>query len=331
MAKVAIVGCGAMGSVYAALMVEAGHEVHAVTLWPDHAEAMATKGLRCEGASGDRTVPIHASMTTDGIGPCDLVIIATKAFDVEAAARSCLPLLDRETVVQTIQNGLGSPEIAAPILGADRLAVGTVGGFGASIRAPGHTHHNGMEMVRFGAFSGLPKQLLQASAKIWESAGFKVALFDDIKQMVWEKLIMNVAFSGTSCTTGLTVGEILGDADAWTVARGCAEEAIAVAKASNVKLNVGDPIEHIRKLGNKIPDARPSMLLDYNAGRRCEVEAINGAIPRLGKPLGLATPVNDTVVAIIRSRERRMLAASANSPDLPSSKPSSKTPAGEAA
>ena len=93
MAKIAIVGCGAMGSVYAALMVDAGHEVHAVTLWPDHAEAMATKGLRCEGASGDRTVPIHASTTTDGIGPCDLVIIATKAFDVEAAANSCAPLL----------------------------------------------------------------------------------------------------------------------------------------------------------------------------------------------------------------------------------------------
>jgi 2-dehydropantoate 2-reductase len=119
-----------MGSVYAALMVDAGHEVHAVTLWPDHAEAMATKGLRCEGASGDRTVPIHASTTTDGIGPCDLVIIATKAFDVEAAARSCLPLLGPETIVQTIQNGLGSPEIAAPLLGADRLAVGVVGGFG---------------------------------------------------------------------------------------------------------------------------------------------------------------------------------------------------------
>jgi 2-dehydropantoate 2-reductase len=223
MAKIAVVGCGAMGSVYAALLVDAGHEVHAVTLWPDHAEAMAARGLRCEGASGDRTVRIHASTTTAGIGPCDLVIIATKSFDVEAAAHSCLPLLGAETIVQTIQNGLGSPEIAAPILGADRLAVGVVGGFGASIRAPGHVHHNGMEMIRFGAFAGLPKQLLQASAKIWESAGFKVALFDDIKQMVWEKLIMNVAFSGTSCTTGLTVGEILGDADAWSVARGCAE------------------------------------------------------------------------------------------------------------
>jgi 2-dehydropantoate 2-reductase len=93
------------------------------------------------------------------------------------------------------------------------------------------------------------------------------------------------------------------------VAQGCAEEAIAVAKASNVRLNVGDPIEHIRKLGGKIPDACPSMLLDYNAGRRCEVDAINGAIPRLGKPLGIATPVNETVVGIIRARERRMLAS----------------------
>src|SRR5258707_2345645 len=189
MAKIAVVGCGVMASVYAALMVDAGHEVHAVTLWPDDAEATATKGLRCEGASGDRTVPTHASTTTDGIGPCDLVIIDTNAFDVEAAARSCISLLGPETIVQTIQNGLGSPEIAAPILGADRLAVGVVGGFGASIRAPGHAHYNGIEMIRFGAFAGLPKQLLQASAKIWESAGFKVALFDDIKQTVWDDMI----------------------------------------------------------------------------------------------------------------------------------------------
>ena len=79
-----------------------------------------------------------------------------------------------------------------------------------------------------------------------------------------------------------------------------------MAKASNVRLNVGDPSEHIRKLGGTIPDARPSMLLDYNAGRRGEVDAINGAIPRLGKPLGVATPVNETLVGIIRARERRM-------------------------
>jgi 2-dehydropantoate 2-reductase len=304
MAKVAIVGCGAMGSVYAALMAEAGHEVHAVTLWPDHAAAMRTQGLRVEGASGDRTVRLASAGTdTNGIGPCDLVVIATKAFDVEAAARSSVKLLGPDTVVQTIQNGLGSPEVAAPILGKDRIAVGVVGGFGASMRAPGHAHHNGMEMIRFGAFAGLPTRLLRDSARIWEAAGFTVSLFDDVTRMVWEKLIMNVAFSGTSCITGLTIGEVMADPNAWSVAQGCAREAIMVAEAANVRLDVGDPIEHIRKLGGKIPNARPSMLLDHNAGRRGEVEAINGSIPRLGKRYGIPTPVNETVVAIITARE----------------------------
>ncbi|MGA8029114.1 MAG: 2-dehydropantoate 2-reductase [Bryobacteraceae bacterium] len=303
MSKVAIVGCGAMGSVYAALMADAGHEIHAVTLWPDHAEGMAANGLRCEGASGDRTVRLHASTTTDGIGHCDLVIIASKAFDAEAAARSCLPLLGPETVVQAIQNGLGAADLVAPIVDPDRLAVGVAGGFGASMRGPGHVHHNGMEMIRFGAYGGLPKRLLQASAEIWESAGFRVALFDDITRMVWEKLIMNVTFSGTCCVTGFTIGEVMKDPDAWSVALGCAQEALAVAGAAGIQLDVGNPIEHIRKLGGKISNARPSMLLDYIAGRKGEVDFINGSISRLGKKLHVPTPVNDTLVAIIKARE----------------------------
>jgi 2-dehydropantoate 2-reductase len=252
-------------------------------------------------------VPIHASTTTAGIGQCDLVVIATKAFDVEAAAASCAPLLGDGTVVQTVQNGLGSPEIAAPIVGPDRVAIGVAGGFGASMRSPGHVHHNGMEMVRFGPFAGLPNQQLRASAAIWESAGFQVTLFDDIQQMVWEKLIFNVAFSGSACMTGLTIGEILADADAWSVARGCSEEAVAVAGAAGVTLDVGDPIEHVRRLGGKIAGARPSMLLDFQAGQRCEIDAINGSIPRIGRPLGVPTPVNDTVVGLVKSRERALL------------------------
>jgi 2-dehydropantoate 2-reductase len=303
MAKVAIVGCGAMGSVYAALMADAGHEIHAVTLWPDHAEAMARNGLRVEGASGDRTVRLHAGTSTDGIGPCDLVIIATKAFDVEAAARSALPLLGPNTNVQTIQNGLGSAERVAPIVGADRLAVGVVGGFGASLRAPGHVHHNGMEMVRFGAHAGLPRAALEASAAVWESAGFKVALFDDLRRMVWEKLIMNVTFSASCCLTGMTIGEVMRNPDAWHVARGCAEEAITVARAAGISLEVGDPIEHIRHLGGRIADARPSMLLDHMARRRSEIDVINGSIPREGAKVGVPTPVNDTVVALVKARE----------------------------
>ena len=303
MAKVAVVGCGAMGSVYAALMVDAGHEVHAITLWEDHAAAMARDGLRVEGASGDRTVPIHAGTSTAGIGPCDLVIIATKAFDVEEAARATLPLLASHTTVQAVQNGLGSAEKVAAIIGPDQLAVGVVGGFGASLRAPGHVHHNGMEMIRFGSYAGLPRPALEASAAIWESAGFKVRLFEDLDQMVWEKLIFNVTFSGPSALTGLTIGEIMANPDAWKVAHACTREAVAVAEAAGIRLDVGDPYEHVNKLGQRIPGARPSMLLDYLAGRRGEIDVINGAIPREGARLGVPTPVNETVVALVKARE----------------------------
>lgn len=292
-----------MGSVYAGLMASAGHEVFAITLWKDHAEAMTRHGLRVEGISGDRTVSARGSTSTDGLGFCDLVIIATKATDVEAAARSALPLLSPKTSVQTIQNGLGSADRVAAIIDPDRIAVGVVGGFGASLRAPGHVHHNGMEMVRFGAYAGLPRAALEAGAEVWRSAGFEVELFDDIDRMVWEKLIMNVAFSATSCLTGMTIGQVLSDPNAWQVARNCALEAVEVAAARGIELKVGDPIEHIRGLGAKIPDARPSMLLDHLARRRSEIEVINGAIPREAAKVGLSAPVNATVVALVKARE----------------------------
>ena len=308
MAKVAIVGCGAMGSVYAGLMASAGHEVHAVTLWQPHVEAIRAHGLRVSGFSGDRTVRLaSASVTTDGIGPCDLVVIATKAFDVEAAARSCRALVGSATVVQTIQNGLGSPERVARHVDPDRLAVGVVGGYGASIPEWGHAHHNGLEVTWFGRHAGLPKEQLEASAQVWRSSGFEVALHDDVKSMVWKKVIMNVAYSGTACLTGLTIGQILDNGDAWAVASACSLEAVQVAGALRVDLGLADPIAHVRNLGSKIPRARPSMLLDAMAGRRGEVDAINGAISRLGAELGVPTPANDVVVKLIRARESLLL------------------------
>src|SRR5579859_4718276 len=110
--KVAVVGCGAMGSVYAALLGNAGHEVWAIDNWKEHVEAMKANGLRLEGASGDHTVRVHATTDAAQAGPCDLAILATKAMHVEGAARSMKPLLHKDTVVLSIQNGLGGPDTA---------------------------------------------------------------------------------------------------------------------------------------------------------------------------------------------------------------------------
>lgn len=309
MAKIAIVGMGAMGSVYAGLMCDAGHEVHGVCQWSDHVAAIRSRGLRVHGASVDRTVTLASvGETPDGIGTADVVIIATKAFDVAAAARAATAVIGPATVVQTIQNGLGSADQVAGQLGGDRLAIGVVGGFGASVPEPGVAHHNGMEMIRFGSYGALPADALAEAADVWTSSGFTVRLFDDTAQMVWEKLIMNVAFSGTCTLTELTIGQVLDNPEAWAIASACSLEAVDVSGAAGISLDVGDPLAHVSHLGGKIPNARPSMLIDASLHRRGEVDAINGSICQWGRRYGVATPVNDLVVQLIRARESAYVA-----------------------
>jgi 2-dehydropantoate 2-reductase len=304
--KIAVVGCGAMGSVYAGLLAAAGHEVWAIDRWQEHVEAIRARGLRVEGASGDRRVALHATTDAATPGRCDLVIIATKAMHVEEAASSARALLGPETPVVSIQNGLGGPEAAARVLGRERVAVGVVGGFGASIRAPGHVHHNGWELVRLGELEGPVTPRLERVAEVWRSAGFRVKCFDDIDQLVWEKLICNVGFSATCAVTERTMIEVIEDPDAWAVASGCAKEAFLVARARGVRLDFDDPVEYVRAFGAKIPRARPSMLLDHMAGRMSEIDSINGAIPPAARAVGLAAPYNEAISALVRAKERRM-------------------------
>jgi 2-dehydropantoate 2-reductase len=304
--KIAIVGCGAMGSVYAGLFASAGHEVWAIDRWREHIEAIRKNGLRLEGKSGDRTVKVNATTDSRDAGTCDLVVLATKAMHVAPAAESAKALLGKDTPVLSIQNGLGGPDTAAGILGRDRVMVGVVGGFGASMKAPGHAHHNGMERVRLGEFGGPITPRLKKVEETWSGAGFKVKVFDDIDQLVWEKLICNCAYSGPCGLAECTTEEVMNDPDLAKVSAACASEAYAVAMAKGVKLGFTDPVAYVRDFGSKIPKARPSVLLDLLAKRKSEIDVINGSIPRVGKQLGIAAPVNEAVTALVRAKERRL-------------------------
>jgi len=304
--KIAIVGTGAMGSVYAGLFAAAGHEVWAIDTWREHVEAMRAKGLRLEGASGDRTVRVNATSDARDAGVCDLVILATKAMHVAAAAASAKPLLGEDTPVLSVQNGLGGPDTAAGVLGRERVMVGVVGGFGASMKGPGHAHHNGMELVRLGEFGGPITPRLQKVEQLWAGAGFRVKVFDDIDQLVWEKLICNCAYSGPCALGECTTGEVMADADLSRVSAASATEAFEVALKKKIKLAFDDPVAYVRDFGSKIPKARPSVLLDLLAGRKSEISVINGSIPRVARQLGLAAPVNDAVTALVQAKERRL-------------------------
>ena len=297
--KIAIVGAGAMGSVYAGILGDAGNEVWAIDVWADHVDAIRTDGLTVEGASGRRTVRINATSQPADVGICELVVIATKAYDVEAAAAAAAPLLGAETLVLPIQNGLGSADRIAAVLGEERVAIGVAGGFGASLVGPGHVHHNGWELVRLGERHGPATTRIERVAEVWADAGFRVQTYDDVDRLVWEKLVCNVCFSGTCTILERTIGEVLDDPSAWQVASACAREAYDVARARGIALGFDDPLPYVRAFGERIPDARPSMLLDVLAGRRCEIEVLNGAIPAAARAVGLTAPANELVAALV--------------------------------
>ena len=302
--KIAVVGVGAMGSVYAGLLADAGNEVWAIDTWREHVDAIRARGLRVEGVSGDRTVRLDATTDASEPGPCDLVIIATKADGVASAAASVKPLLRGDTLVLTIQNGLGAAERICRHMPADNVILGVAGGFGASMRGPGHAHHNGMELIRLGELGGGITERLERIGSVWREAGFNVRCFADINQLVWEKFICNVTYSGPCTVFECTVGEVLGNEYAWKVASGCTREAYAVGVAKGVRFSFDDPIVYVSAFGNKIPDSRPSVLQDYLAKRRSEIDAINGMVPVVAREVGAGAPYNEVVTAIVKAKAK---------------------------
>lgn len=302
--KIAVIGAGAMGSIYAALFADNGHEVWAIDLWQEHLDAIATNGLRVEGASGDRTIrSIKTANSITDAGPCDLYIIATKASGVGEAAQSISKIMNEGALVLTIQNGLGAGERIAAHMPTENVLLGVAEGFGASMKGPGHAHHNAMNLIRIGEMSGGHSDRARALAETWEAAGFNVKAFDDIEQLIWEKFVCNVTFSGSCTVFDRTIGEIMADPHSWKVARTCGLEAYAAGQAKGVNFSFDDAAAYITAFGERMPHARPSMLLDHHAKRPSEIDAINGMVPVVAQQVGTDAPFNEVVSAIIRSRE----------------------------
>ncbi|WP_407685269.1 ketopantoate reductase family protein [Mycobacterium sp. HUMS_1102779] len=302
--KIAVIGCGAMGSIYAAKLAAAGNDVVAIDRHRADVEQINRAGLRVTGPGSDQVVALRAS-TAAPAEAMDLVVLAVKAADVNTAAQQALPMLGESTPVLTIQNGLGCAETVAGILGEQRVAVGIASGFGASRVAAGHVHHNAMRAMRFGAYASLPHATVESIARAWAGAGFDAAAVTDIAAMQWEKLICNAAYSAPCALTSMTVGQVMDDAEMGPVSRAAATEAWTVARACGVAVAVTDPVAHARAFGAQLPDAKPSALLDHEARRVSEVDVINGAVPRHGARVGVAAPVNATLTALVKAVERR--------------------------
>ena len=303
--NICIIGCGAMGSIYAALLASSGNKVFVIDPSVEHIAAINGNGLRVSGASGDRTVAIDAHTSVPQDRRADLVILAVKAAHAAHAAESARELLGPETLVATIQNGLGSSELVAQHLPEEQLIVGVAQGFGASLPEPGHAHHNDMKAIRFGAYAGLGQAAVERVAALWRAVGFDAEAVTDIARMQWEKLICNVAYSAPCALTGLTVGEVMDHPHVGAISQGAAIEAWEIARALGIAIDVEDPVQFVRDFAARMPNAKPSVLLDIEAGRKSEVGVINGAVPDQARKVHRTAPINETLTNLVLTLESR--------------------------
>jgi 2-dehydropantoate 2-reductase len=302
--KVAIVGTGAMGSVYAGRFGKAGHEVWAIDLWQDHLDAIARSGLTVSGAGGRFVVEgIQVGNTPADAAPCDVWVIATKAAAVDDVAAQIAPLLEPGNVVMAFQNGLGAGERVARRIPEAHIMIGIAEGFGSSIPEPGHVHHEGMRLIRIGEMNGGMTDRVQHIERLWLETGFNVRAFADVSVMIWEKFLCNVTLSAPCAVFDVTVGELMADSQAWKVALGCTAEAYRLGLAQGVEFPFDDPLQYVSEFAVTIPNASPSMRLDHLARRRSEIDVINGQVVTLSHDLGLDAPYNETLSAIVRRRE----------------------------
>jgi 2-dehydropantoate 2-reductase len=304
--KVAIVGAGAMGSVYAGLFAKAGHDVWAIDIWQEHLDAIATSGLTVSGASGNFVVEgIQVGRAPREAAPSDVWVIATKAAAVEDVALQIAPLLEAGNVVMALQNGLGAGERVARHIPEAHVLIGIAEGFGSSIPEAGHVHHEGMRLIRIGEMNAGMTERVRRIERLWRDVGFNVRAFANVNLMIWEKFLCNVTLSAPCAVFDVTVGELMADPNAWKVALGCTTEAYQLGLAKGIEFSFEDPLRYVSEFAATIPNASPSMRLDHLAQRRSEIDVINGRVVTLSHELGLEAPYNETLCAIVRRRELR--------------------------
>ncbi len=230
-------------------------------------------------------------------------MIATKASAVDEVAAEIAPLLGPDDIVMAFQNGLGAGERVARHVPEEHVLIGIAEGFGSSIPEPGHVHHEGMRLIRIGEMHGGLTNRLRRIEQVWRDAGFNVRAFADVTVMIWEKFLCNVTLSAPCAVFDVTVGELMSDPEAWRIALGCASEAHRLGVAKGIEFSFDDPLRYVSDFAATIPNASPSMRLDHLARRPSEIDVINGQVVALSRQLGLETPYNETLCAIVRRHE----------------------------
>lgn len=301
--KIAIIGAGAMGSLFGGLLQEAGNEVHLIDVWKEHVDAINENGLRIEGISGDRTVRLKAHNKASEAGSCELVIVFVKSTFTKAAISDSLSLIDENTAVLTLQNGLGNADILGEVVGPEKVIAG-VTSFGSTLLGPGRVRHAGSGDTYIGALADMPDEKVEEVAAVLSRSGIKTFCSKDVMSLVWNKLIVNVGINALTALTGLLNGELLEYEETEELLELAVEEAMEVAKVKGIKFIHEDPVAHVKEVARLTAANKSSMLQDMLNKKKSEVDFISGAVVREGRKTGVETPVNIVLTNLVKLKEK---------------------------
>ena len=303
--KICFIGAGALGSTIGGTLAGAGEDVWLIDPFAAHVAAINTSGLRMLEGDTERVVPVHAcGSAAEAGGAADLVMVLVKSYHTRDAIRAASPVIGPDTVVMSLQNGLGHEDILVEEIGRDRVMAGKtyVGGV---MLAPGHVRSSVKAKETFiGELDGSTSARGQRIADAFNAAGLITHLSNNILGTMWDKLFINVAGGGLTAITGLTYGglyalPILQEAGLAAVAEG-----IAVAQAAGVAISIVDPrVAWQMAAAGLPPQFKTSMLQSLQSGGMTEVDYIHGSVVRWGAKLGVPTPVNSTIVACVKGIE----------------------------
>ena len=297
--NITVIGAGAMGNLFGALLAEAGNTVTLLDIRRDHVDAVNANGLYIEKSGARRIVRIQATTDPDRIGPTELSIVFVKSTHTAAAAETAARLSGKANLVVTLQNGMGNAETLAKTLDPSQVIAGTTS-HGATFLGPGAVRHAGQGDTVIGPWATAGMTGAETVSEVFGRANIVTRVVEDVRPVLWAKLLINVGINAITALTGIKNGQIIELESSRQLSREAVEEAMAVAGAQGIAVD-GDPVEKVFQVAAATGPNRSSMGQDVDNCRLTEIAAINGFIVRVAATAGVPVPVNRTLTALVET------------------------------
>jgi len=298
--RVGIVGPGAIGGLFGAVLTRGGLDVTLIDKRPERAKQLSEQGIRIEGKGGTYTAPVKIVAYPLPSEPFEVVVVAVKAYDTRAATEQFAPAVGPDTAVVSVQNGLGNAEILVAAFGADRVLGGATNQ-GANVLATGRIDHAGVAGTTIGEIDGTISDRASRIAEAFTGAGLETAVSENIQGIIWTKLLINVAINPLVALLRVRNGVLAEHDETLDLMRLAVGEAWDVAKAKGVTLLVDDPVARAVEVAQTTAGNIASMHQDVRHGRRTEIDFITGAVVREGARVGVPTPYNQALTLLVKS------------------------------